>query len=145
MPLILSGNVTMNSYTFRVGRGRMTAQGLSLGGPEEVSQVVLGCPMAGGSTAKMASPESLEKLITAQKVMPTDADKAFDILLPVLMPAEFVAQHPEIKQMMVAGAKMMPPTPPETADRAFAGIHAFNPYDRLGQLTSPVRIVHGDK
>ena len=61
------------------------------------------------------------------------------------MPPEFVAEHPEIKQMMVAGAKMMPPTPPETADRAMAGIQTFNAYDRLGQIKCPVLIVHGDK
>ena len=42
--------------------------------------------MAGGTTAKMASPEIVEKLMTAQKMMPTDAEKAFDILLPALMP-----------------------------------------------------------
>jgi len=93
----------------------------------------------------MASPEIIEKLMTAQKMMPTDAEKAFDLLLPVLVPQEFVAEHPEIKQMMIAGAKMMPPTPPETADRAMAGIQQFNAYDRLGQIKCPVLIVHGDK
>jgi len=130
---------------FGVSMGGMIAQELTLRHPEQVSKVVLGCTMAGGPTAKMASPEILEELMTAQKLMPTDANKAFDILLPVLMPAEFVAQHPEIKQIMVAGAKMTPPTPPETADRAFAGIQTFNAYDRLGQIKCPVVIVHGDK
>ena len=130
---------------FGVSMGGMIAQELTLRHPEQVSRVVLGCTMAGGTTAKMASPEIVEKLMTAQKMMPTDADKAFDILLPVLMPAEFIAQHPEIKQMMVAGAKMMPPTPPETADRAFAGIQQFNAFDRLEQIKCPVLIVHGDK
>src|SRR5260370_26806375 len=109
---------------FGVSMVGMIAQELTLRHPEQVSRVVLGCTMAGGTTATMPAPEVLEKLMTAQKMMPTDPDKAFDILLPVLMPAEFVAQHPEIKQMMVAGAKMMPPTPPETAAPAFAGTQA---------------------
>jgi len=129
---------------FGVSMGGMIAQELTLRHPEQVSQVVLGCTMAGGPTVKMASPEIVEKLMTAQKMMATDAEKAFDILLPVLMPPEFVAEHPEIKQMMVAGAKMMAPTPPETADRAMAGIQQFNAYDRLGQIKCPVLIVHGD-
>ena len=77
--------------------------------------------------------------------METDPEKGFDILLPAIMPPEFVAEHPEIKQMMVAGAKMMPPTPAATADRAMAGIQQFNAYDRLGQIKCPVLIVHGDK
>ncbi len=101
--------------------------------------------MAGGPTTKMASPEILEKLMTASKIMATDPDKGFDILLPALMPPEFAAEHPEIKEMMIAGAKMLPPTPPETADRAMAGISQFNAYDRLPQIKCPVLIVHGDK
>jgi pimeloyl-ACP methyl ester carboxylesterase len=101
--------------------------------------------MAGGPTAKMASPEILDRLLTANKLMATDPEKGFDLLLPAIMPPEFVAQHPEIKQMMVAGTKMLPPTPPETVDRAMAGIQQFNAYDRLGQIKCPVLIVHGDK
>lgn len=130
---------------FGVSMGGMIAQELVLRHPEQVSKVVLGCTMAGGPTAKMASPEILEKLMTAQKMMPTDPDKAFDILLPVLMPAEFVAEHPELKQVMVAGVKMVPPTPPETADRALAGIQQFDAYNRLGQIKCPVLIAHGEK
>ena len=130
---------------FGVSMGGMIAQELTLRHPEQVSKVVLGCTMAGGTTAKMASPEIVEKLMTAQKMTPSDPEKAFDLLLPVLVPDEFIAQHPEIKQMMIAGAKMIPPTPPETADRALAGIQQFNAYDRLGQIKCPVLIVHGDK
>ena len=130
---------------FGVSMGGMIAQELTLRHPEQVTKVVLGCTMAGGTTAKMASPEILERLMTANKIMATDPEKGFDILLPAIMPPEFVAAHPEIKQMMVAGAKMMPPTPPETADRAMAGIQTFNAYDRLGQIKCPVLIVHGDK
>ena len=107
---------------FGVSMGGMIAQELTLRHPDQVSKVVLGCTMAGGTTAKMASPEILERLMTANKIMATDPEKGFDILLPALMPPEFIAQHPEIKPMMVAGAKAMPPTPPETADRALAGI-----------------------
>jgi 3-oxoadipate enol-lactonase len=130
---------------FGVSMGGMIAQELVLRHPEQVSKVVLGCTMAGGPTAKMASPEVVQTLMTAQKMMATDPEKAFDLLLPVLMPVEFVAEHPEIKQMMIAGAKMMPPTPPDTADRALAGIQQFNAYDRLGQIKCPVLIAHGDK
>ncbi len=130
---------------FGVSMGGMIAQELVLRHPEQVTKVVLGCTMAGGATAKMASPEILEKLMTANKIMATDPEKGFDILLPAIMPPEFVAQHPEIKPMMVAAAKMLPPTPAETADRAMAGIQQFNAYDRLGQIKCPVLIVHGDK
>ena len=130
---------------FGVSMGGMIAQELTLRHPDQVSKVVLGCTMAGGPTAKMASPEILERLMTANKIMGSDPDKALDLLLPAIMPPQFVAEHPEIKPMMLAGAKMIPPTPPETADRAFAGIQQFNSYDRLGQIKCPVLIAHGDK
>jgi 3-oxoadipate enol-lactonase len=130
---------------FGVSMGGMIAQELTLRHPDQVSKVVLGCTMAGGPTAKMASPEILDRLLTANKLMATDPEKGFDLLLPAIMPPEFVAQHPEIKQMMIAGTKMLPPTPPETVDRAMAGIQQFNAYDRLGQIKCPVLIVHGDK
>lgn len=130
---------------FGVSMGGMIAQELTLRHPEQVAKVVLGCTMAGGPTTKMAAPEILEKLMTASKIMATDPEKGFDILLPVLMPPEFAAEHPEIKAMMVAGAKMLPPTPAQTADRAMAGIAQFNAYDRLAQIKCPVLIVHGDK
>ena len=67
---------------FGVSMGGMIAQELTLRHPEQVSKVVLGCTMAGGTTAKMASPEILEKLMTANKIMATDPEKGFDILLP---------------------------------------------------------------
>jgi 3-oxoadipate enol-lactonase len=130
---------------FGVSMGGMIAQELTLRHPEQVTRVVLGCTMAGGPTAKVASPEILEKLMAGSKIMATDPDKGFDLLLPALMPPEFIAEHPEIKSMMVAGAKMFPPTPPETADRAMAGIALFNAYDRLPQIKCPVMIVHGEK
>ena len=46
---------------------------------------------------------------------------------------------------MPPNGAMMPPTPPETADRAMAGILAFNAYDRLDRIKCPVMIVHGDQ
>ena len=82
---------------FGVSMGGMIAQELTLRHPEQVTKVVLGCTMAGGPTAKMASPEILDRLMTANKIMATDPEKGFDILLPAIMPPEFVAEHPEIK------------------------------------------------
>jgi len=73
---------------FGVSMGGMIAQELTLRHPDQVSKVVLGCTMAGGTTAKMASPEILERLMTANKIMATDPEKGFDLLLPAIMPPE---------------------------------------------------------
>ncbi len=130
---------------FGVSMGGMIAQELTLRHPEQVAKVVLGCTMAGGPTAAMASPEIVQKLMDGTKTMAADPDKGLDITLPLLYPEPFIAQHPEIKQLMLAGMRMLPPTPPETADCAMAGIMNFNTYDRLDRIECPVLIVHGDQ
>ena len=38
----------------------------------------------------------------------------------------------------------MPPTPPETAQNAMAGLFGWTTYDRLPQVTAPTLVVHGD-
>src|ERR1035437_32075 len=128
---------------FGVSMGGMIAQELTLRHPEQVAKVVLGCTMAGGPTTKMAAPEILDKLITGSKIMATDPEKGFDILMPLLMPAEFTAAHPEIKAIMVAGAKMMPPTLPENAKLIKSRIPQAELYMIAGaghafQVTDPV-------
>jgi pimeloyl-ACP methyl ester carboxylesterase len=129
---------------FGVSMGGMIAQELTLLHPELVAKVVLGCTMAGGPTAKMAPPTVLERLLDANRLMASNPGQAFDILLPAIYPPAFIAAHPELKQLAIAGMKMMAPTPPETAERQMAGIRQFNAYDRLDQIKCPVLIVHGD-
>jgi pimeloyl-ACP methyl ester carboxylesterase len=130
---------------FGVSMGGMIAQELTLRHPDKVIKVVLGCTLPGGPNAKMAGPEVIEKLMTGTKIMGTDPTRGLDIIMPLLNPPEFIAAHPELKEMMLAGMKMMPPTPPETADRAFAGVSQFDALDRLPQIKCPVLIVHGDQ
>ena len=130
---------------FGVSMGGMIAQELTLRHPEQVEKVVLGCTLPGGPNSKLAAPEVTLKLMEGTKLMASNPEKGFDTILPLLYPDAFVKAHPEIKQLMVAGMSMMPPTPPETADRAMAGLLTFNAYDRLGQIKCPVLIVHGDQ
>ncbi|MGH7813196.1 MAG: alpha/beta fold hydrolase [Candidatus Binataceae bacterium] len=129
---------------FGVSMGGMIAQELTLTHPEQVTKVVLGCTMPGGPNAAMASVEVLEILMNGSKMMGSDPEKAFDLLLPVLAPPGFAAAHPEFKALMLAAKDLFPPTPPETADRTMAGMMGFNAYDRLHEIKCPVLIVHGD-
>ena len=41
-------------------------------------------------------------------------------------------------------APMLPPTPPETAHHAMAGLMGWSSHDRLPQITAPTLILHGD-
>ena len=130
---------------FGVSMGGMIAQELTLRHPAQVAKVVLGCTTPGGPEAKMASPEVATKLVEGTKLISTNPEQGFDIILPLLYPEEFAKAHPEIKPMMVAGMKMMPPTPTDSVDRTIAGIMTFNAFDRLGQVKCPVLIVHGEQ
>jgi pimeloyl-ACP methyl ester carboxylesterase len=130
---------------FGVSMGGMIAQELALRHPEKVARLVLGCTTPGGAHGKMAAPEVLETLTGGTRLMATDPEKGFDTILPILYPPEFIATHPEIKQLMMAGMGMMAPTPPETVDRLMAGLPQFDTYDRLPQIKCPVLIVHGSQ
>jgi pimeloyl-ACP methyl ester carboxylesterase len=130
---------------YGISMGGMIAQELALQHPQCVEKLVLGCTAAGGSTAKMASFEVLEKLIASVRLMATKPEEALDVMIPLLYPADFVARHPELKPLMLAGLRMVPGTPPETADRTVAGLVLFNTYERLPQIKCPVLIVHGEE
>jgi len=131
---------------FGVSMGGMIAQELVLRHPEQVEKVVLGCTMPGGGThSRMPQPEIGQKLMEGTKMAALDPDKALDILMPLLYTEDFVRTHPEIRALMMEQRSMLPPTPPETADRTMAGLVAFNAYDRLPQIKCPVMIAHGDQ
>jgi pimeloyl-ACP methyl ester carboxylesterase len=129
---------------YGISMGGMIAQELMLRHPEKVEKAVLGCTMAGGATAVRAPEDVLRKLVEGSSMMAANAEAGLDIIMPLLFPVEFIGQHPELKQLLLAGMKMAPPTPPESIQKALAGVMDFDAYDRLPQIRNPVMIVHGD-
>jgi pimeloyl-ACP methyl ester carboxylesterase len=132
------------AMVYGVSMGGMIAQELALRHPKKVRKLVLGCTTAGGSNARLATPEVLEKLVSASRMMASNMNGGLDAIMPLLFPHEFIAAHPEAKQMLLAGLSSAPPTPPETTDRALAGIMQFNAWERLPAVKCPVLIVHGE-
>jgi pimeloyl-ACP methyl ester carboxylesterase len=100
--------------------------------------------MAGGPTAKQAAPEVVERLMLGNATMASDPDKGLDIIMPILLPTEFIAAHSELKPMLIAAMSMTPRTPAAAVMSQLAGIMQFDAYDRLPQIKCPVLIVHGD-
>ena len=129
---------------YGVSMGGMIAQELTLRHPDQVEKLVLGCTMAGGSSAKPAAPDVIERMMTGNALMGSEPDKALDVILPLLLPADFIAAHLELKPMLIAAMAMAPRTPPAAIASQTAGIMQFNAYDRLPQIKCPVLIVHGD-
>jgi len=107
--------------------------------------MVLGCTTTGGPASVPPDEETVAALATAFQLMSTDPERAIDIMLPVVHPPDFIEAHPEVKQVALMGAAMMPPTPPDVIQRTLEGITQFNSYDRLPQVKCPVLIVHGER
>lgn len=133
------------AHVYGVSMGGMIAQELSLNHPERVSKLVLGCTWAGGPTVRLSTPETMARMIQGAATLRTDREKGIDILMPVLLPSEFIGAHPEVKALIIAGLANGQITPIETIQRAMLGLIQFNAYDRLPQLKCPTLIVHGEK
>jgi pimeloyl-ACP methyl ester carboxylesterase len=142
---LLKALAISKARVYGLSMGGMIAQELMLRHPEQVEKVVLGCTMAGGSTAVRASNEVYDQMSEAFATLPANPEVALDHIMPLLFPPEFIAQHSELRSMLLGAFKMAPPTPPESIERTMDAILQFDVYERLPQVRCPVMIVHGEK
>ena len=126
--------------------GGMIAQELVLRHPPKVRSMVLGCTLCGGEHSTMADPEIIETLVDVVSTMGNGDTAAWvDRQLPLLFTPEWIAANPAIRDIFLMMAPMLPPTPPETAQSAMAGLFGWTTYDRLPQITVPTFVIHGDR
>jgi pimeloyl-ACP methyl ester carboxylesterase len=135
-----------SARVFGVSMGGMIAQELTLRHPEQVEKAVLGCTTAGGPHAVRPSDERINQLIEGMEAVQSENfEAALDLMMPLLFPEDFIANHPELRQLMMAGLKMAPPPRREVLERTRVGALDFEAYDRLPQIKCPVLVVHGDQ
>lgn len=134
------------AYVYGVSMGGMIAQELTLRHPTKVKALVLGCTMCGGAHATMAEPEVIDSLIGVVQTMGKGDPAAWvDQQLPLLFTPEWIAANPGIRDVFLMMAPMLPPTPPETAQHAMAGMFVWSTYDRLPQIETATFVIHGDR
>ena len=134
------------AHVYGVSMGGMIAQELVLRHATRVRSLVLGCTLCGGEHSTMADPQIIETLVDVVGSMGSGDPAAWvDRQLPLLFTPEWIAANPAIRDLFLMMAPMLPPTPPETAHLAMAGLFGWTSHDRLPQVTAPTLILHGDR
>jgi pimeloyl-ACP methyl ester carboxylesterase len=121
--------------------GGMVAQEVALACPERVDRLVLACTTPGGPKAHPMPQVTVELMIEAATLEPAVALRRF--VENAFAPAT-VAVHPEVVDRIMAHRLATAQAPAAWAAQASAGA-TFDAYDRLGGLTAPTLVQHGDE
>ncbi len=121
--------------------GGMVAQELALAYPERVDRLVLACTTPGGPKAHPMPQVTVELMIEAATLEPAVALRRF--VENALAPATVAAQ-PELVDRIMAHRLATAQAPVAWAAQASAGA-TFDAYDRLGGVTTPTLVQHGDE
>lgn len=121
--------------------GGMVAQELALSWPGRVDRLVLACTTPGGPRAHPMPQATVTLMAEAATLEPVVALRRF--VENALAPAS-VAAHPELVEQIMAHRLATTQDPAAWAAQATAGA-TFDAYDRLGRVTAPTLVQHGDE
>lgn len=124
------------AHVYGTSMGGMIAQEFALQYPRRVRSLIVGCTASGGPHAVQAAPEALQAL-TSGGMSP---DEATEAIIPFLY--DPATPRERIDEDMVIRKKWYPT--PEGFMAQLQAIIAWEAYSRLGQITAPTLVIHGE-
>jgi 3-oxoadipate enol-lactonase len=125
------------AHVFGISMGGMIAQEFALNYPERVGRLILGCTACGGRNAIPAAQTVLDVLMARSRMTPEEGVEA---MVPYIYdrstPRERIEEDLAIRRR----------TYPQAAGYMgqVQAIFAWTSFERLGQISAPTLIIHGD-
>ncbi|TMV47018.1 alpha/beta hydrolase [Paenibacillus mesophilus] len=125
------------AHIFGQSMGGMIAQEIAIEYPERVAKLILCCTTCGVTRV-------LPTWRMVMRLMRKKTGFSAQSTLNMLYSKEYMKQNPEQIRAFVERVRNAPPDP-RTVDMHKRASRAFDSYERLGRITAPTLIVHGEK
>ena len=128
------------AHVVGISMGGMIAQELALAHPERIRTLTLGATYCGGPEGTLMAPEDLQMLGAA--MASGDRDQVFRAMWEINMSPGFREDDSRFAAFAEMGAAL--PAPKQVILQQMRACGAHDTSERLGSLTLPTLVVHGD-
>lgn len=125
------------AHIFGQSMGGMIAQDIAIEYPERVAKLILCCTTCGVTRV----PPTWRMILW---LMRKNTGFSAEGTLSMLYSKEYMEQNPELIRAFVERVRIAPPDP-RTTDMHKRASRAFDSYERLGRISAPTLIFHGEK